>query len=70
MSTKAQQVLDPQSDWNQAGNDEPVFVLRANNWRAALLLIAVTKGDNRTVDDLLETALAMRKWHIENDIPY
>jgi len=70
MSTKAQQVLNPHSDWNQAGNDEPVFVLRARNWKAALVLVAITKTEGHTTDELLKAALAMREWSRDNEIPF
>lgn len=70
MSTKGAQIINPQSDWNQAPNEEPVFVLRAVNWKAALILIALTKSNNRTSDELLATAMAMKKYHDDNDIPF
>jgi len=69
MSTKAQQILDPQSDWNQTPNEEPVFVLRALNWKAALIVAAMAK-DSRTSQEMMDVALAMRKYHTETDIPF
>lgn len=70
--SKKEQMLDPKSDWNQAPMGEPVFVLRALNWKAALVVIGLIAKDdgNRTVEDLPETALAMRDYNIENDIPF
>lgn len=72
MSTKVEQVLGKTSDWNQAKNDEPVFVIRALNWKAALLVasLANLNNSNRTVDDLVAVALAMREYHEDNDIPF
>lgn len=68
--TKAQQILNPQSDWNQAHNDEPVFVIRATNWKAAMVVVALATKDNATSDALLETAIAMRSYSRDNDIPF
>ncbi len=68
--TKQQQVLNPHSDWNQAANDEPVFVIRANNWKAALIVAALAKDDNGSAKALIDTALAMREYHLDNDIPF
>lgn len=31
MSTKLENILDPNSCWNKAEDDEPVFILRAND---------------------------------------
>lgn len=68
--TKQQQILDPHSDWNQAANDEPVFVIRAVNWKAAILVASLVKDDNGSSIALFESALAMREYHIDNDIPF
>jgi hypothetical protein len=68
--TKAQQILDPHSDWNQTPNDEPIYILRAVNWKPVLVLAALVKGDNRAVDAMLETAMKMRDYDRDNDIPF
>ena len=70
MPTKQEMILDPQSDWNQAKNDEPLFVLRAVNWKAALMIISMLERENSTSEDLLETALDMRSHVRDNDIPF
>lgn len=68
--TKQEQILDPHSDWNQATNDEPVFVIRANNWKAAMIVACMIKEDNATSIAMFETAAAMRAYHLDNDIPF
>ncbi len=71
MSTKAQQILDRFSDWNQTPNDEPVFVLRAINWKAALIVVALCNDNpNCTKEELLQVALDMKRYSNENDIPF
>lgn len=72
MSTKVQQILDPWSTWNQAHNNEPVFVVKAEDWRFILLFAALTtdKGGRTSPQQLIDQALAMKKWHDENDIPF
>lgn len=68
--TKAQQILNPHSDWNQAQNDEPVFVIRASNWKAALQ-IAILVQNPQASKIVLESAMAMRAYHLANDeIPF
>lgn len=39
MSTKTENILDPNSCWNRAEPDEPVFILRANDPVAAANVI-------------------------------
>lgn len=70
MSTKNAQILNPHSDWNQASNDEPVFVLRAVNWKAALVIAVLNKDPNRTADELIAAALEMKTYSDDNDIPF
>jgi hypothetical protein len=70
MSTKAQQILNPQSDWNQADNNEPIFVLRAINWKAALIIAVLNKDPNRTAEQLIAAALEMKEFLNETDIPF
>jgi hypothetical protein len=69
--TKNEQILDPNSDWNRADNDEPIFVVRANNWRAVVFLAALIKGDDATWL-CLNNAEAMKRWHLDgdDDIPF
>jgi hypothetical protein len=69
MTTKAQMILDQQSDWNQAPNDEPIFVVRANNWRAVIFLAALVKNDAATAM-CLNHAEHMKQYNDENDIPF
>lgn len=69
MSTKVQQILDPHSDWNQAPNDEPVFVLRANNWRAAMYLALIVEGE-KARQIAFDAALELKNYHEDNDIPF
>ena len=66
MSTKAQQILDPHSAWNQAPNDEPVFVLRASQWREVFFM-AVRGPFDRTLHD---AAMKMKEFSDDNDIPF
>ena len=68
--TKAQQVLNRDSDWNQAANDEPVYVIRASNWKATMMIAVLARNDEAG-KIVLESAMAMRKYHLENDeIPF
>jgi hypothetical protein len=71
MTIKAQEILNPHSDWNQAANDEPVFVLRAINWKAALIVVALCNDNpSWTKEQLLQVALDMKRYSNENDIPF
>ena len=69
--TKNEQILDPNSDWNKAEGDEPIFVVRANNWRAVIFLAALIKVDQGTWL-CLNNAEAMKRWHCDDDddIPF
>ena len=69
--TKNEAILDPQSDWNLAADDEPVFVVRANNWRAVIFLAALAKNDAATAM-CLNAAERMRAWSCDEDdkIPF
>lgn len=68
--TKNQQILDPKSDWNLAKPDEPVFVIRANNWRAALMIACLVRESKNVVESgYMDTALAMRAYNAD-DIPF
>lgn len=71
--TKNEQILDPQSDWNRAENNEPVFVVRANNWRAVIFLAALVKNDASTAM-CLNHAERMKAWNdnggCDDDIPF
>jgi len=72
MTTKVQQVLDPWSVWNQAPNDEPLFILKAEEWRYVMLLAlnSKDKGGRMSMQELYDKAVAMKKYHDENDIPF
>lgn len=67
--TKNEQILDPQSDWNQAKDDEPVFVIRAYNWRAVIFMAAIVKDDKATCM-CLNHAEAMKRYYQDDDIPF
>lgn len=69
--TKNEAILDPRSDWNLAADDEPVFVVRANNWRAVIFLAALVKNDAATAM-ALNHAERMRAWCCDEDdkIPF
>lgn len=69
--TKNEQILDPNSDWNKAEDNEPIFVVRANNWRAVIFLAATVKSDEATWL-CLNQAEAMKTWHLDgdDDIPF
>jgi len=86
VSTKAENITNPTSCWNKAGNDEPVFVLRANDSSAPDLIIMwanmyvsrrgwhlMSAEQQQKFRDALAVADAMRKWRIEtieDDIPF
>ena len=71
--TKNEAILDPRSDWNQAEDNEPIFVVRANNWRAVIFLAALVKNDEATAM-CLNHAERMKRWHdaevSDDDIPF
>lgn len=76
MSTKAENILDPNSCWNRAENDEPVFVLRANDDVAPANIILwaqqymsskggyyrMTPAQVAKYNDAMNTAQAMKEW--------
>lgn len=76
MSTKAENILNPNSCWNRAEPDEPVFVLRANDPTApaAVMLWAarylIDKGGMRNMNpaqsakyhDAIDLANLMYDW--------
>lgn len=70
MSTKIEQVLNVQSAWNQAPNDEPVFVVRAEDW--SIIMRAALSGDPSTPwrKMLFDHAIEMRAYDKDNDIPF
>lgn len=83
MSTKDENVLNPNSCWNKAANNEPVFVLRAHDPLAAELVTLwahrykLSKGDwqrmtpeqQQKFADALTVAREMQQWQDE-DIPF
>lgn len=70
-NTKSQMILDPYSVWNQAGNNEPLVILRSNDWRE-VMAIALIKEDIKdpAFKILFEAALKLKEYHDENDIPF
>lgn len=72
MATKQEQILDPWSAWNAAPNAEPVFVVRADDWRLVMFLAAFTlhQGGRTAPSQLLESAVEMKEWSDANDIPF
>lgn len=71
MPTKVQQILDPWSTWNQAHNTEPVFVVKAEDWRYVMLMAVNSKdkAGRMSPQQLIDYALEMKKWHDENNVP-
>ncbi len=76
MSTKTENILDPASCWNKAENDEPVFVLRANDPVAPANIILwaqqylsskggyhrLTLAQAEKYNRAMNTAQAMKEW--------
>lgn len=81
MSTKGENILDPQSCWNRADDQEPVFILRANDYEAPATVILwaqrymIAKGgwanmtdeQRRKYADALGVARDMRDWKARKD---
>lgn len=79
MATKVENILDPQSCWNRAENEEPVFILRANDYEAPAVVImwanryAIKKGgwakmtyeQRAKFEGALRVAEAMRQWQLK-----
>lgn len=84
MSTKAQTIVDPESCLNRAKDDEPIFVLRANDPIAADVVLmwankyklqkrgfeAMTDRQRAKFHDALNVSRAMRDWHFDDEIPF
>lgn len=76
MSTKTENILDPNSCWNRAESEEPVFILRANDDVAPANVILwaqqylSSKGGLRNMnhtqvakyENALQIARQMREW--------
>lgn len=76
MSTKTDNIVNPNSCWNKAANDEPIFVLRAHDGVAADLVVmwankyALSKGGYARMNEAqqakyreaLQCAQEMRIW--------
>lgn len=76
MSTKPNEILNPESCWNKAADDEPLFVLRANDELAPNLVImwaskyqvrkggyaAMTDRQRAKFHEALQLAQQMRDW--------
>lgn len=71
--TKNEYILDPRSDWNAAEDNEPVFVVRASNWRAVIFLAALVTNKDAT-GWALNVAERMKAWDdatvSDDDIPF
>jgi hypothetical protein len=69
--SKNEYILDPRSDWNNAADDEPIFVVRANNWRAVIFLAALLRT-NEATGWCLNVAERMKAWDCDEDdkIPF
>jgi hypothetical protein len=86
MATKPEEILNPRSCWNKAAEDEPLFVLRANDANApqtvmtwANLYVESKGGWNKMLphqrekfNEALRCAQRMRDWHMQfsEDIPF
>lgn len=70
MPTKMKQILDPYSQWNMVPDNEPVVVLRAEDWRRVMELSIVRDLSDPMGKLLFDWACEMREYHIENDIPF
>lgn len=71
MSTKAQNLADPNSCWNKAADDEPVFVLRAKDPAAPGVVrhwVDITRDLHDNTKRQLATGVAsqMEAWRIAN----
>lgn len=64
--TKNEAILDPKSDWNLADDNEPVFVVRANNWRAVIFLAALVTSAEGTAM-CMNHAERMRSYHLDRE---
>lgn len=69
-NTKTQLILDPYSVWNQSANDEPLVILRSEDWRRVMALAIVKDSKDPAFKVLFEAALKLKKYHEENDIPF
>lgn len=83
MSTKVQNLLNPNSCWNKAADNESVFILRAHDPLAAELVATwahrykLAKGDwlrmtveqRQKFNDALQVSADMQQW-LEEDIPF
>lgn len=85
MSTKAENILNPNSCWNKAANEEPIFVLRSTDTLAPDLIrtwAALYRSRHREAwsadreskyNDALRCADAMTTYNrtvIDDDIPF
>lgn len=72
MSTKGEHLLMQYGPWNAAPLDEPVLIVRAEDWRLVLAMAAVAtdKGGRMTAQELLAQAVEMKAYSDENTIPF
>lgn len=62
---KGQEILQPRSDWNNAANDEPIFIIRANNWKAAMMVAMVCKNNTAEETGFLDAVMEMREYDLD-----
>ena len=81
MSTKVENILNPNSCWNRAADDEPVFIIRANDdtapatvttWAVRYMqskggYASLTLVQREKYHEALQVAEAMRQWRIKKD---
>jgi hypothetical protein len=86
MSTKNRNIINPDSCWNKAADDEPVFVLRAKDPLAHAIVVIwanrymfekggwdkMTEAQRNKFSDALCVATDMREWRLgpAMDIPF
>lgn len=68
--TKAEMILDPHSVWNQVANNEPLVILRSEDWRRVMALAIVKESCDPAHKILFEAALALKQYFEDNDIPF
>lgn len=69
-NTKSQLILDPYSVWNQAHINEPLVILRSDDWRRVMEIALVKESCDPAFMILFNAALKLKAYHDENDIPF
>jgi hypothetical protein len=72
MTTKVHEILNPYSTWNSLNDNEPIYIVRTEDWRLVMYFAINTsaKDGYTSMPNLLDTALKMKEWHDANDIPF